>query len=138
MVCRACSVGETSWLGGAPGLGGRSEKSGGIASGAPCTTANSSGTTFSMPNARFRSVQPLNDGETSANAQSERMIGRVDMAGSILLIRRFASGTQAIDHHEEDADGDRRIREIEGEKMPARQIKVEEIDDRAAHRAVDR
>src|SRR4051812_36271745 len=57
-ACSAVAVGSSWLVGGAPGVGGRRLKSGGITSGALVVTANSSGDFFCRPAMERRLEQP--------------------------------------------------------------------------------
>ena len=49
-----------------------------------------------------------------------------------------ARNGQKIDNQQRDADVDRRIGEIEDEKMPAKGVKIEKVHDGAMNNAVER
>src|ERR1700759_2680872 len=72
-ACSAVAVGATELAGGAPGMGGRRLKSGGITSGALVVTANSSGDFFCKP-ARLRMLPQPARGSPHSSRALKRLI----------------------------------------------------------------
>src|SRR5579883_2317219 len=113
-----------------------------MASGALETTANSSGTTFSNPTARLRSVHPPSENDASPTTQRKKEPARYNTDNSVTdlparLARRFAPAKQAVYDHQGHTDGNGRVRHVEDVEVPLREMEVEKIHDRAAKQPVD-
>src|SRR3954471_1084934 len=126
LVNRAASalLEGSSWLvGGAPGMGGRRLKSGGITSGALVVTANSSGDFLFRPAALRTVSQPLSTTVQRPNAKAafNNFISNLMAIGRYL--RMF--GLQHIIQDGHGPQGDRQVGYIEDIPVIAEAVKVE-------------
>src|ERR1700761_2126961 len=102
--------GSSVLVGGAPGMGGRRLKSGGITSGALVVTANSSGDFLLRPAARRRPSQPDNAGTATLKLSK--------VASSLIsnLMARIPMGNLRLQHIIQDSHGaqsDRQVGNVE-------------------------
>src|SRR3954468_6884406 len=114
--------GSSVLAGGAPGMGGRRLKSGGITSGALVVTANSSGDFLVRPAALRKAVQPLNTvvQKHKARRACTTFISDLTRHGRML-------GFEHIVNNQNGSDGDRHVRHIEDIPVVAESVKVEKI-----------
>src|SRR3954467_15052485 len=132
LVNRAASalLEGSSWLvGGAPGMGGRRLKSGGITSGALVVTANSSGDFLFRPAALRRPSQPDKAvvARLSASKLGNSLISNL-MAPVILgLLFLGRLGLEHIIKDGHGAQGDRQVSDIEDIPVIAEAVKVEKV-----------
>src|SRR4051812_182009 len=138
LVNRAASalLEGSSWLvGGAPGMGGRRLKSGGITSGALVVTANSSGDFLFRPAALRTVSQPLSTTVQRPNAKAafNNFISNLMAIGRYPLVFGRMFGLQHIIQDGHGPQGDRQVGYIEDIPVIAEAVKVEKI----GHLAVD-
>src|SRR3954469_18286408 len=127
--------GSSVLAGGAPGMGGRRLKSGGITSGALVVTANSSGDFLFRPAACRRPSQPDRAVAARLNARSvgSNLISNLmaPIISGLLLLGRLGLKHIIKDGH--GAQGDRQVGDIEDIPVIAEAVKVEKI----RHPAID-
>src|SRR6185503_3663969 len=121
-------------LGGAPGMGGRRLKSGGITSGALVVTANSSGDFLLRPAARRRPSQP--DSTVTARLK----LSKVESSLISNLMAGIPVGNLRLQHIIQDSHGaqsDCQIGYIEDIPVIAEAVKVEKVRHFAVNHPVD-
>src|SRR5581483_883666 len=126
--------GSSVLAGGAPGMGGRRLKSGGITSGALVVTANSSGDFLLRPAARRRSSQP------DSAAMARLMVSKVASTLISNLMAGIPMGNLRLQHVIQDrngAQGDRQVGNIEDIPVIAEAVKVEKVRHPAINHPLD-
>src|SRR6185312_11176310 len=122
--------GSSVLVGGAPGMGGRRLKSGGITSGALVVTANSSGDFLLSPAALRRLSQP--DNAVTARLRTN--------SGASSLISNLMALIHRAQHVVKDSnrpEGDRYVGDIEDIPVIAEAVKVEKVRHLAINQPVD-
>src|SRR6187455_1994002 len=122
--------------GGAPGVGGRRLKSGGMTSGALVVTANSSGDFFCRPAARRKPSQPLNTVAQRHKARAVRKLFISDLMTGIPVTGRNL-GLEHIIQDGHGAQGNRHIGYIEDIPVIAEAVKVEKVGNLAIDQPVN-